>query len=118
MNRLLVLVILLTAQTVFSQSLDYISVRKKNGRVIKNFYAGSPILLQLVDGSYLDGPIQAIRNDSVFVTLYDIRRFPTTFGTYVTDTIAVTVIGFHHNEIQRIQLVKKKVLPKEQLLRY
>jgi len=108
MKRLLLFLSLVAAQTVYSQSLDYISVRKKNGRVIKNFYAGSPIVLQLLDGSYLQGPIQAIRNDSLFVTLYDIRRFPTTFGSYITDTVSISLIGLHYNDIQRVQLVKKQ----------
>ena len=115
MKRLLLFLSLFAAQTVFSQSLDYISVRKKNGRVIKNFYAGSPILLQLVDGSYLKVPIQAVRNDSLFVTLYDIRRFPTVFGSYVTDTIAVTILGLHHKEIKRIHLNKKKTFAERSL---
>jgi hypothetical protein len=91
----------------FSQSLDYISVRKKNGSVVKNFYSGSDILLQQTNGIYLQGPIAAIRNDSVYLTIYDIRLFPTTFGTFIRDTIAVSIVGIRHQEIQRIYLAKR-----------
>lgn len=91
-----------------AQSLDYISVRKKNGQVIKNFYTGSNILMQLTNGSYLAGPVQNIRSDSVFVTLYDIRYYPTTWGTYVRDTVATTHAGVPFNEISRIHLARRK----------
>jgi hypothetical protein len=93
---------------ISAQSLDYISVRKKNGLVVKNFYAGSDILVQLADGSYRGGPIQAIRNDSVYVTFYDVRYYPTTWGTYVKDTISTTVAGIHYKEIKRVHLYKRQ----------
>ncbi|RYZ31169.1 MAG: hypothetical protein EOO10_00035 [Chitinophagaceae bacterium] len=92
----------------FSQSLDYISVRKKNGIVIKNFYAGSNIVVQTTSGSYLQGPIQTIKNDSVFITLYDIRYFPTVYGTYFRDTIAITIVSLRKDEIQRILIQKRR----------
>lgn len=91
----------------FAQSLDYISVRKKNGRVVKNFYSGSTILLETHGGGYFQGPISAIRNDSLFVTIYDVRLFPTTFGSYIKDTISIVVMGFATREIKRIQLNQK-----------
>lgn len=108
MKPLLLLLALAVFQSSFAQSLDYISVRKKNGRVLKNFYAGSNILLQTTDGSYLEGPVNAVRNDSLFVMLYDIRRFPTIWGTYTIDTIASTVGGIRAEEIKRIYIHKRK----------
>lgn len=108
MKPLLLFCALVLFQNSFAQSLDYISVRKKNGRVLKNFYAGSNILLQATDGSYLEGPVNSVRNDSVFVTLYDIRRFPTIWGTYTVDTIATTVAGIRSEEIKRIYLNRRK----------
>lgn len=108
MKPLLFTCLLLFTQTSFSQSLDYISVRKKNGRVIKNFYSGSEIVVQTTHGSYLQGPISTIRNDSVFITLYDIRYFPTTLGTYFKDTVAITTAGLKKNEIERVLIVKRR----------
>ena len=91
----------------FSQSLDYISVRKKNGRVVKNFYVGSTILLETNDGGYVQGPINAIRNDSLFVTFYDIRRLPTIFGSFIRDTVSTIFIGLKKDDIKRVQLTNK-----------
>lgn len=108
MKPLLLVCLVFFVQTTSGQSLDYISVRKANGRVLKNFYTGTPILLQLTNGSYLQGPVQSVRNDSVFVMLYDIRYYPTNFGTYIRDTITTSVIGARFQEIKRIHLQQRK----------
>ena len=91
-----------------AQSLDYISVRKPNGQVVKNFYTGSDVLFQLADGSYLKGPIENVRNDSVYVRVYDIRYYPTAWGTYMKDTVATTDIGIRYKEISRVFLNRRK----------
>jgi hypothetical protein len=107
MKLLPAICVLLFTQVCYSQSLDYISVRKKNGKLIKNFYVGSDIAIQTIDGSFLQGPISSIRNDSVFITLYDIRYFPTTFGSYFRDTIAVTVAGIKRQDIKRVLITTR-----------
>ena len=108
MKSLLVACILLCTKTIFAQSPDYISVRKQNGLVVKNFYAGSTILMQLNDGTYLAGPIEIIRNDSVYVTLYDVRRYATTWETYVRDTVSTVLAGVRFTEISRIHLSRRR----------
>ena len=108
MKPLLLFCFLLAAISISAQSLDYISVRKQNGQVVKNFYTGSDILLQLTNGSYLKGPVQSIRNDSVYVTLYDIRWYPTPWGSYAKDTISITIAGIKKDEISRIHLSRRR----------
>lgn len=108
MKPLLLLAAFFLLQTGSAQSLDYLSVRKGNDRVVKNFYAGSDIQLQLADGSYLGGPVQSIRSDSVFVTVYDIRYYPTVWGTYMRDTVAKTLVGLRYKDIQRIYLNRRR----------
>lgn len=108
MKPLLLFLFLCSLQTAFAQSLDYISVRKQNGRVLKNFYTGSEIVLQQTDGSYLNGPVQNIRNDSLFLLLYDIRYYPTAWGTYMKDTVATTLVGMPVRQIRRILLNRRK----------
>lgn len=108
MKPLLLACLLFATQAATAQSLDYISLRKGSGRVVKNFYTGSSILLQLTDGSYLQGSIHAIRNDSLWVVVYDIRYLPTVFGTYVRDTIATTPVPLHYKDIRRIQVSQKQ----------
>ncbi len=108
MKQLLSICLLLTMQIVSAQSLDYISVRKKNGRSVKNFYAGSEMHLQSFDGSYLNGPVKAVRNDSVLLTIYDIRRVPTIWGSIIKDTITSYIAGVHYKEIKRIHIGKRQ----------
>jgi hypothetical protein len=95
-------------QNAAAQSLDYITIRKKNGLSVKSFYAGSPILLQTTGGAYLQGPIKAIRNDSIYITVYDIRSFPTVLGTFTRDTVAVYYPVVHYKEIKRIHINSRR----------
>lgn len=95
------------AQNCLAQSLDYVSVRKKNGRVVKNFYAGSDVLLQTTDGAYLQGPVKTVRNDTVFLTLYDVRSVPTIYGGYRRDTLTASILGVHYKDIKRIHLGRR-----------
>ncbi|MDB5209127.1 MAG: hypothetical protein JWR72_4202 [Flavisolibacter sp.] len=108
MKPVLLFSLIILIQTASAQSLDYISIRKKNGRSIKSFYTGSAILLQTIDGGYLQGPIKAIRNDSIYITFYDIRSYPTTFGTYMRDTVAVYYPVVHYKEIKRIHINSRR----------
>ena len=104
---LLCFVLFFFIQTAFTQSRDYISVRKKNGRVVKNVYSGSHVLLQTEDGTYLLGPVNTIRNDSIYLTIYDVRLYPTMWGSIIRDTITKTLVGLHHKDIRRIHVSKK-----------
>ncbi|MGE5519411.1 MAG: hypothetical protein ACM3VS_05730 [Candidatus Dadabacteria bacterium] len=102
-----VLLMFLLSLTANSQSADYISVRKWTGKTMKNFYQGSNILLQTTDGSILQGPIKSIRNDSVYLTIYTTRYFPTIWGTRQLDTISIVDLGLKFKEISRIHFGKK-----------
>lgn len=91
-----------------AQGQDFISVRKKNGRPLKTFIAGSPIIFETVYGTYVSGPIEAIKNDSVFVKIYDIRTFATNLGFAMVDTISTYIAGFHYKDIRKIRLFNKE----------
>lgn len=108
MKTLLLLLLLLAASTAPAQYLDYISVRKGNGRVLKNLYTGSPALLQTTEGNYFEGPVKAIQHDSMYLTLYDIRLLQTLYGGFIRDTISVSVIGIHYKDIQRVFLHRRQ----------
>ena len=101
---LLILSFLFLHQAASAQSADYLSIRKKSGRVVKNFYAGGYIELITVDNSYIAGPIQAVRNDSLFVTIYDVRSSRTVWGSILRDTVTVQTVSLHNKDIKRIQL--------------
>lgn len=95
-------------QTASAQSLDYISVKKQNGRTLKNIYAGSQVLLHLQNGQYVQGPVQVVKNDSLFLIVYDVRFYPTPWGTYVRDTISTLINSYHYKDIQRVHLHKQQ----------
>ena len=91
-----------------SQISDFISVRKKNGRIIKSFYAGSPIVVETVHGSYLDGWVNEIKNDSVFVKIFDIRYYRAAYGGTIIDTVRSYIIPVHHKEIKGIKVFERR----------
>lgn len=91
----------------YAQVSDMITVRKKNGQTIKSFVAGSPIVFETTYGTFVDGVIKDLRNDSLFVPYYDIRTYVTNFGGRATDTFGVYMIGVHYSEILRIKVFQR-----------
>ena len=109
MFRLLLLTMLtLGCVTASSQVSDFISVRKKNGRTIKSFFPGSPIIAETFYGSYLDGWVEAIRSDSVFIKIYDVRYYGTPYGGTIIDTIRNYIVPIYHEEIKSIQVFERR----------
>jgi len=104
MPRLLLSFLLLLSTHLFSQGSDLISVRKKNGAVIKTFFAGSPIVFETKNGSYIDGRIKEIKNDSIFVTIYNTATFMTILGVTMFDTVSTHLVSVHYNDIESIKV--------------
>ena len=90
---------------------DYISVKKRTGITVRNYYAnGWPINFKAKDGRVYEGPIQRIANDSIWVTFYNVNRMRTIWNTYFYDTVDVYSVPFHYKEISHIIIpnVKKR----------
>lgn len=82
---------------------DYISVKKKTGITVRNYYAGGwPITFKAKDGRVYEGPIQKIANDSLWVTFYNVNKLQTIWNTYFYDTVDVYTVPFHYKEIDHI----------------
>jgi hypothetical protein len=105
--RIIFLLFVLPA-SLHAQFSDIISVRKKNGRTIQTFTKGSPIIFIDPASQTVEGRIQEIRDDSVFITRLDIRTYYTQAGATVTDTIAASVFAYHYRELTRIRIYHKK----------
>lgn len=71
----------------FSQSADFISVRNKNGRIIKTFSSGSPIIFETKNGVSVTGIIKTIRNDSLFVNIHNSQMVSARFGFSMMDNL-------------------------------
>jgi hypothetical protein len=105
MRQLLILIFLsIGFFEASSQISDIISVRKKNGTTIKTFVTGTPILFQTKDKMYIEGTIRNIRNDSIFIMVYDIRTVLTRLGVTVVDTVSRHVAGLHYSDMERIKV--------------
>ncbi|MBO9571677.1 MAG: hypothetical protein J7497_05645 [Chitinophagaceae bacterium] len=104
----LLLTMLILSGCCFSQVSDMISVQKKNGQIIKNFMVGQPIELITTYNNTVEGYIDIIRDDSIFITTYDIGYIPTTYNVPMLDTLGAygSVIAF--SEISKIRIHKRQ----------
>ncbi|OJU28378.1 MAG: hypothetical protein BGN92_07735 [Sphingobacteriales bacterium 41-5] len=104
-------IILLASNTADAQVPDFISVKKRSGVTVRNYYAGGwPITFKAKDGRIYEGPIKKIANDSLWVTFYNVNKMATIWNTYFYDTVEVYSIPFHYKEIDHIIIpnVRKK----------
>ncbi|MGV3529711.1 MAG: hypothetical protein ACO1OO_12505 [Flavisolibacter sp.] len=108
MKPLLLLGTLIFCLQASAQSGDYLSVRKKNGRVVKNFMPGTHILLQTKEGRYWEGPIKSIKNDSITLTIYEVRLLGTTWNSVIRDTFSVMPLRLHYIDIARIYMPRHR----------
>jgi hypothetical protein len=107
--KLVVILFLIAVRyTSLAQVSDFIAVKKKNGITIKNFYEGISILFQAKDGEYIEGPIAKIHHDTVYVSIYNIQKLPTSLGNYVFDTLNTFTIGTNYKDIRRVSVYKKR----------
>lgn len=104
---LIQLLILSFTSSSFSQSADFVVLKKKN-KTIKTFYSGYPISLTTVSGAYINAHIKGIKNDTLFLQEFIIRYLPTTLGTYIKDTAGSYHYNFHYNQIKAIGPVIKR----------
>jgi hypothetical protein len=91
----------------FSQSSDFIILKKKD-RTIRNYYAGSNIQFVTTGGAYRDAVINAIKNDSIYLQEFVVNRVPTTFGTYMLDTVGSFRYVYHYQQIGAFGPPKQK----------
>lgn len=91
-----------------AQVSDFISVRKANGRTVKTYMTGMPVIFETNSGTAVNGWITAIRNDSVFVQEYVVRRVINNWGLFQLDTLGSITQPVHYKSIARIKVFKKR----------
>ena len=92
------------------QPSDFILVKKRNGRILQYFIEGSSINYITIFERNVTGPILSIRNDSIYVRMYDIRPVVNAFGISYLDTLGSNIIGNAIRDINSIQVHKRKSL--------
>ncbi|HTN05205.1 hypothetical protein [Agriterribacter sp.] len=98
---LLLLACLFLSFYSFSQQNDFLSFRKKD-RTIKSYFKGMPIAFVHINGSGVNGIIERVYNDTIYIKQFDVRMLPTPWGTSVQDTVGHYDLRFHYNEIAAI----------------
>lgn len=86
---------------VSAQQSDFISLQKK-GRTIKSYFKGSAFEFIHITGSSVNGYIDRIYKDTLFMYAYDIRMTPNAWGTRFADTIGRISLRYGLNEIAAI----------------
>lgn len=95
---------ILTSTCVQAQVPDFISVKKRNGISVKNYYAGTDISFVTKDNRRYDALIDRIVNDSIFLRYYDLYQYPNIFGTTSYDTVTTYILPVYYKNIKQILL--------------
>jgi hypothetical protein len=99
--KLLLPILLLISATSFSQSADFIQLKKKN-KLVTTFYSGMNISLTAQSGANINALINGIQNDTLYLQEFIIQYQPTTFGTYIIDTVGSYRYKYHYNQVAAI----------------
>lgn len=94
-------ILLFISATSFSQSADFIQLKKHN-KTITTFYSGMNIALTTESGAFISGLINGIKNDTLYLQEFIIRYIPTTIGTYIVDTAGSYHYKYHYNQVAAI----------------
>ncbi len=81
--------------SAYGQSSDFL-ILKKRGKPLQYFYKGSHIEFVTKTGAYRNALITDIKNDSIYLQEFLVRRIPTTFGAIVTDTAGSFRYQYHY----------------------
>jgi hypothetical protein len=100
MKSLLLIVCTLFTCSAISQQSDFIVLKKRNNRTVKSYFPGSYISAVTYTGFRLNGKIQEIRNDSIFIEQQEVFQVGTQFGVRRLDTVVHTV-RLHYTEINQ-----------------
>lgn len=99
--KLLLPIFLLITSTAFSQSADFIQLRKNN-KTIAAFYSGMDISFTSESGSFINAHINGIKNDTLYLQEFIVRYLPTNIGTYIIDTAGSYRYKYHYNQVAAI----------------
>lgn len=88
MDKLLSLTLLFSTSIFANPNPCDILILKKGNQSIKKYFSGSEIAFYTTGGMPVSGTIDCIRNDSIFLTQVQVRRYQTPDGALRSDTSA------------------------------
>ena len=104
---ILLITILISTFSSFSQQSDFLVLKKRNNRTIKTYYTGAFLSAETHNGFRINGFITDIRNDSVFFRQEERQQVGTDFGTTL-DTVTYHM-AVDYREIKRFNYSNKYV---------
>lgn len=104
--KFLLYLLLFSPSACLAQEADFIQL-KKRGKTIATFYSGSQIAFTAETGAYINAVINGIKNDTLYLQQFVVRRIPTTIGTIIIDTVGSYRYKYHYNQIKAIGLKQK-----------
>jgi hypothetical protein len=99
-STVIIILLLSLSQVTFSQTSDFIVLKKRNNRTLKTYYPGAFISAVTYHGFEINGYIKSIRNDSLIIRQEELRLMPAGVGGTKVDTFVYTV-GFDYREIEK-----------------
>ena len=94
---------LVCPQRATAQGSDIILVKKGANKTVARLVPGRPVSLSEKSGASIDGNVDRIDRDTLYVRQYDIRRRPTQWGTSVADTLSTWTVAVHYRDIVTLQ---------------
>ncbi|WP_416440008.1 hypothetical protein [Phnomibacter sp. MR] len=88
-------ILLLCLAPVFAQSQATALLLKKNNKTIQRYYPGRNISFITADKMPVNGRLDSLIRDSLFLTYFQLVQVPTPWGTYRTDTAGRYAIAFN-----------------------
>jgi len=102
MKQVFLITCLFISLECLSQSSDFILFKNRD-RTIATWFTGTDIKFTDKNGTYIEGKITAIKNDSIFLKQYIIRQMPTQLGIYILDTN----FYYYQNSYHQIKAIGK-----------
>ncbi len=99
--KYLLLLLLIIPSVSFSQSADFI-ILKKHDKTVQTFYSGTNISFTSETGAFINAYINNIQKDTLYLQEFIIRYLPTTFGTYMIDTAGSYHYKYNYRQIKAI----------------
>ena len=101
MMKFVLLALLFINTGSFAQQADFI-ILKKNNKKINTWFAGDNIAFTAASGTHIDALINGIKNDTLYLQEFVVRRLPTIYGAYMNDTAGSYHYKYHYNQIKII----------------
>jgi hypothetical protein len=111
MKQLLLIFFIICFYNSFSQPPGIIRVKNKNGRTIKMFFVDDHITFETIDGILRNGVIKNIKNDSIYITTFNIKTLINYWGGNYIDTLNRFSDGFNYKDIKRILIKTRLDIP-------